>query len=66
MRRSTRDHILGTIKTAKPGATTTHVTIEVSPIVMITPSITNEASSASELNASLSALAVFEASGVGV
>jgi len=44
MKLSARNKITGTIKTVKPGATTTHVTIEVSPTVTITASITNEAS----------------------
>ena len=43
MKLSARNQIAGTIKTVKPGATTTHVTIEVSPTVTITASITNEA-----------------------
>ncbi len=38
-----RNQIAGTIKTVKPGATTKHVTIEVSPTVTITSSVTNEA-----------------------
>ena len=40
---SARNQIAGTIKTVMPGATTSHVTIEVSPTVTITASITNEA-----------------------
>jgi len=44
MKLSARNQLAGTIKTVKPGATTTHVTIEVAPSVMITASITNEAS----------------------
>ena len=43
MKLSARNQIAGTIKSVKPGATTTHVTIEVSPTVTITSSITNEA-----------------------
>jgi molybdopterin-binding protein len=35
MKLSARNHIAGTIKTVKPGATTTHVTIKVSPTVTI-------------------------------
>jgi molybdopterin-binding protein len=38
-----RNQIAGTIKPAKPRATTPHLTIEVSPTVTITSSITNEA-----------------------
>ena len=44
MKLSARNQIAGTIKAVKPGATTSHVTIEVvSPTVTITASITNEA-----------------------
>ncbi len=43
MKLSARNQIVGTIKSVKPAATTTHVTIEVSPTVTITSSITNEA-----------------------
>jgi molybdopterin-binding protein len=43
MKLSVRNQIAGTIKNAKPGATTTHVTIEVCPTVTITSSIINEA-----------------------
>jgi molybdopterin-binding protein len=43
MKLSARNQIAGTIKSVKLGATTTHVTIEVSPTVTITASITNEA-----------------------
>ena len=43
MKLSARNQIAGAIKTVRPGSTTTHVTIEVSPSVLITASITNEA-----------------------
>jgi len=43
MKLSARNQIPGTIKTVKSGATTTHVTIEISPSVTVTASITNEA-----------------------
>ena len=43
MKLSARNQIAGIIKAVRPGATTTHVTIEVSPTVLITASITNEA-----------------------
>jgi hypothetical protein len=42
MKLSARNQIPGTITAVKPGATTTHVTIEISPTVTITASITNE------------------------
>jgi hypothetical protein len=41
MKLSARNQIAGTIKTVTPGATTTHVTIEVSPTVVITASDSN-------------------------
>jgi molybdopterin-binding protein len=36
MKLSARNQIVGTIKNVRPGATTTHVTIEVSPTVTVT------------------------------
>jgi molybdopterin-binding protein len=60
---SAHKQIAGTIKAVNPGATTTHVTIEVSPTVLITASITNEA--AEELALKL-ATAVIKASDVMV
>jgi molybdopterin-binding protein len=62
MKLSARNQIAGTIKTVKPGATTTHVTIEVSPTVTITASITNEAAEELELKPGLQAFAVIKAS----
>ncbi len=50
----------------KPGATTTHVTIEVSPAVIITASITNEASEELGLKPGMKAFAVIKASDVMV
>jgi molybdopterin-binding protein len=50
----------------KPGATTTHVTIEISPTVTITASITNEASDELGLKPGMSAIAVIKASDVMV
>ena len=52
--------------TVKPGATTTHVTIEVSPSVTITSSITNEAAEELGLKAGMKATAVIKASDVMV
>ena len=63
---SARNQIAGTIKAVKPGATTTHVTIEVSPTVTITASITNEASDELQLKAGMKATAVIKASDVMV
>ena len=48
------------------GATTTHVTIEVSPTVTITASITNEASAELGLKPGMQAIAVIKASDVMV
>jgi molybdopterin-binding protein len=66
MKLSARNQIAGTIKTVKPGATTTHVTIEVSPTVTITASITNEASDELQLMPGMKAFAVIKASDVMV
>jgi molybdopterin-binding protein len=66
MKLSARNQISGTIKTVKPGATTTHVTIEVSPSVTITSSITNEAAEELGLKAGMKATAVIKASDVMV
>ena len=64
MKLSARNQLAGTIKTVKPGATTTHVTIEVA--VMITASITNEASEELALKPGIKATAVIKASSVMV
>jgi molybdopterin-binding protein len=66
MKLSARNQIAGTIKTVKPGATTTHVTIEVSPTVMITASITNDAAVELGLAPGMAATAVIKASDVMV
>ena len=66
MKLSARNQIAGTIKTVKPGATTTHVTIEVSPTVTIMASITNEASDELGLKPGMQATAVIKASDVMV
>ena len=52
--------------TNHPGATTTHVTIEVSPTVTITASITNEAAEELALKVGMPAYAVVKASDVMV
>lgn len=64
MKLSARNQIAGTIKTVRPGATTTHITLEVSPSVTITASITNEASEELKLKAGMKAIAVIKASDV--
>lgn len=66
MKLSARNQIGGTIKAVKPGATTTHVTIEVSPTVTITASITNEAAEELALETGMRAFAVIKASDVMV
>lgn len=66
MKLSARNQVAGTIKSVKPGATTTHVTIEISPSVVITASITNEAAEELGLKPGLAATAVIKASDVMV
>ena len=66
MKLSARNQIAGTIKTVRPGSTTTHVTIEVSPSVLITASITNEAAEELGLKPGMAATAVIKASDVMV
>ena len=64
MKLSARNQIPGTIKHVKPGATTSHVTIEISPTVLITASITNEAVEELGLKAGQKAFAVIKSSDV--
>ena len=64
MKLSARNQIPGTIKDVKPGATTSHVTIEISPTVLITASITNEAVEELGLKAGQKAFAVIKSSDV--
>jgi molybdopterin-binding protein len=66
MKLSARNQIAGTIHTVKPGATTTHVTIEIAGGVTITASITNEAAEELALKAGMKAFAVVKASDVMV
>jgi molybdopterin-binding protein len=66
MKLSARNQIAGTILTVKPGATTTHVTLDVSGGVTITASITNEAAEELQLKAGMKAFAVVKASDVMV
>ena len=61
-----RSQIAGTIKTVKPGATTTHVTIEVSPTVTITASITDEASEEPGLKPGMQAMWASDQTAAGV
>jgi molybdopterin-binding protein len=64
MKLSARNQIAGTIKDVKPGATTSHVTIEISPTVLITASITNESVEELGLKAGQKAFAVIKSSDV--
>ncbi len=66
MKLSARNQIAGTIQTVKPGATTTHVTIEIAGGVTITSSITNEAAEELGLKPGMKAFAVVTASDVMV
>lgn len=66
MKLSARNQIAGTIRAVTPGATTTHVRIEVSPTVTITASITNEAAQELGLKPGMQAFAVIKASDVMV
>ena len=63
MKLSARNQLAGSIKDVKPGATTTHVTIEVSSTVLITASITNE-SPGTRLKPGVKATAVIKSSDV--
>ena len=66
MKLSARNQIPGTIQAVKPGATTTHVTIEISPGVTVTASITNEAAEELSLAPGMAVFAVVKASDVMV
>ncbi len=66
MKLSARNQIPGTIAEVKPGATTTHVRIEVSPGLTVTASITNEAAQELGLKQGMKAFAVIKASDVMV
>ncbi len=66
MKLSARNQIAGTIRTVKPGATTTHVTIEISPTVTVMAAITNEAAEELGLQPGMKAFAVIKASDVMV
>jgi molybdopterin-binding protein len=62
MKLSARNQIAGTIHAVKPGATTTHVTIDIAGGVTITASITNEAAEELMLKPGMKAFAVIKAS----
>ena len=64
MKLSARNQLAGTIKDVKPGATTTHVTIEVTSTVLITASITNESAQELGLKPGLKATAIIKSSDV--
>ncbi len=66
MRLSARNQIAGTIAEVTPGATTTHVRIEVAAGLVLTASITNEAAQELGLRAGMKATAVVKASDVMV
>ncbi len=66
MKLSARNQIPGTIAEIKPGATTTHVRIEVAPKLTLTASITNEAAEELGLKVGQKAHAVIKASDVMV
>jgi molybdopterin-binding protein len=63
---SARNQIAGTIVEVKPGATTTHVRIEIAGGVTLTASITNEAAEELALTKGMAATAVIKASDVMV
>lgn len=64
MKLSARNQIAGTIKTAKPGTITRHVSIEMSPSVTIMASITNESTEELGLKPGMPAFAVVKAADV--
>ena len=64
MKLSARNQVRGTVKTVKPGATTTHVTLEVPGGATLTASITNEAAEELGLKPGMQAMAVIKASDV--
>ncbi|APH58262.1 Molybdenum-pterin binding protein mopB [Granulibacter bethesdensis] len=66
MRLSARNQIQGRIVEVRPGATTTHVKIEIADGVVLTASITNEASEELGLKIGDTATAVIKASDVMV
>jgi molybdopterin-binding protein len=63
---SARNQLPGTITEVKPGATTTHVKIDIGGGVTVTASITNEAATELGLKSGMKATAVIKASDVMV
>lgn len=66
MKISARNQIAGTIVDVKPGATTTHVRIEIAGGLTVTASITNEAAEELGLKKGMAATAIIKASDVMV
>jgi molybdopterin-binding protein len=66
MKISARNQIAGTIHAIKPGATTTHVTIDIGNGVTVTASITNESAEEMALKPGMACFAVVKASDVMV
>lgn len=66
MKLSARNQLKGTIVDVKPGATTTHVRIDIGGGQVLTASITNEAADEMKLAAGKSAYAIIKASSVMV
>lgn len=66
MKLSARNQIPGTVTEVKPGATTTHVKIEIAAGLVLTASITNEAAEELGLKPGAKAIAVIKASDVMV
>ena len=64
MKISARNQIKGKIVDVKKGATTAHVRVEVSPGLVITSSVTNEAVDELGLKVGATAIAVIKASDV--
>lgn len=66
MKLSARNQLKGTIVDVKPGATTTHVRIDIGGGQVLTASITNEAAGEMKLAAGKPAYAIIKASSVMV
>ena len=66
MKLSARNQIPGTIRAVKPGATTTHVTIDIGSGALVTASITNESAEEMGLKPGMKAFAVIKSSDVMV
>lgn len=63
---SARNQIPGTVTEVKPGATTTHVRLDIGGGVTVTASITNESAQDLGLKQGMKAIAVIKASDVMV